>query len=430
MSEYTTQEILKLIEENGGPEGLDLSGKDLSGIDLSREAIETELKNFRERAPDEMPVWYNKWIGGINLEGANLQEANLERANLQGANLVNANLQGANLEQANLWWEANLQGANLEQANLLGANVSFSNLQGANLEQANLLGANVSFSNLQRTYLVFANLLGANVRGVDLQEADLAYSHLEKLDFFEARSLKGAQFYNAFLDDTRLKKELLGRAIGEELEGEYDRAKEAYLALKNNFAEIGRYDDAAWAYRKERRMEKATKAPWRARRYYGNNLPLLTKIRTRWWTKRARWIKRDRRGYQILRTYSQLPHWSPLVWWFWFKYTVKWLGDVFVELLCGYGESLWRVLAWMVLVILGFAAYYQVSHAVVTSSQDAATSLWDHLIFSLGAFTTLQPARLQAARPGVELLTTIQAIIGISLAGLLGFVAGNRIRRS
>jgi hypothetical protein len=83
----------------------------------------------------------------------------------------------------------------------------------------------------------------------------------------------------------------------------------------------------------------------------------------------------------------------------------------------------------MLLVILGFAAYYQVSHAVVTSSQDAATSLWDHLIFSLGAFTTLQPARLQAARPGVELLTTIQAIIGISLAGLLGFVAGNRIRR-
>ena len=48
----------------------------------------------------------------------------------------------------------------------------------------------------------------------------------------------------------------------------------------------------------------------------------------------------------------------------------------------------------------------------------------------LGAFTTLQPTRLQAARPGVELLTTIQAIIGIALAGLLGFVAGNRIRRS
>ena len=47
MSEYTREEILKLIEENGGPGGLDLSGKDLSGIDLSREAIEAELEKAR-----------------------------------------------------------------------------------------------------------------------------------------------------------------------------------------------------------------------------------------------------------------------------------------------------------------------------------------------------------------------------------------------
>ena len=44
LSEYTREEILKLIEENGGPEGLDLSGKDLSGIDLNKRAIGTELE--------------------------------------------------------------------------------------------------------------------------------------------------------------------------------------------------------------------------------------------------------------------------------------------------------------------------------------------------------------------------------------------------
>jgi len=31
MSEYTREDILKLIEKNGGPEGLDLRDKDLSG---------------------------------------------------------------------------------------------------------------------------------------------------------------------------------------------------------------------------------------------------------------------------------------------------------------------------------------------------------------------------------------------------------------
>ena len=40
MSEYTREEILKLIEENGGPEGLDLSGKDLFLIQSQTSAID------------------------------------------------------------------------------------------------------------------------------------------------------------------------------------------------------------------------------------------------------------------------------------------------------------------------------------------------------------------------------------------------------
>jgi len=197
----------------------------------------------------------------------------------------------------------------------------------------------------------------------------------------------------------------LGPAVGEELAGNYSRAREAYLRLKRNFDDLGDYATSAWAYQKERQMEKMCSAPWRVRKFYGES---------------------QLGDFEE----SGLPAWHPRVLWFYTRHALKWLADWFVELLCGYGESLWRVLAWMLVVILVFAAYYQVSHAVVTSSQEAATSLWDHLIFSLGAFTTLQPARLQAARPGVELLTTIQAVIGIALAGLLGFVAGNRIRRS
>jgi uncharacterized protein YjbI with pentapeptide repeats len=434
MSEYTREEILRLIEENGGPEGLNLSRKDLSGIDLGREAIQAELEKFREKAPNRLPVWFSEETRGINLQGAvlwhaNLQEADLSMANLRSAFLWEANLREANLNRANLGSafleDANLQGAILWQANLQEANPSKANLQEANLGGANLQGAFLSKANLQGAILGDANLRETDLYGAKLQGAYLGNSHLEKVDFFVAQSLEGAYFYNAFLDDTRLKRDQLGEEIGEEKDERYGRAKEAYLALKNNFAEIGRYDDAAWAYRKERQMEKATKAPWRARgkRHYGDLLPFPAKVRRFWEELREL-------GIQPPVAYLSLPRWSPLVWWFWFKYTLKWLADWFVELLCGYGESLWRVLAWMLLVILGFAAYYQVSHAVVTSSPGAATSLWDHLIFSLGAFTTLQPARLQAARPGIELLTTIQAIIGISLAGLLGFVAGNRIRRS
>jgi len=322
----------------------------------------------------------------------NLKEALLRNTNLEGAELLVTSLQGAHATRAN-FQGANLEGSNLEGTFLWGANFKYAFLKGTDLE-----GALLKDANLEGTILWDANLRGAKLTGANLQGADLSHSHLEKVDFFTVESIKGGYFYNAFLDDTRLKREQLGEAIGEDLYDEYDKAREAYLALKNNFAEIGRYRDESWAYVKERQMGKMMHHPRLARKYYGKELP------------------------------ENPSTWR--LWWFYFRHTAKWLTDWFIELLCDYGESLWRVLAWMLLVILGFATYYQVSHAVVTSSQDAVTSLWDHLIFSLGAFTTLQPARLQAASPGVELWATIQAIIGISLAGLLGFVTGNRIRRS
>jgi uncharacterized protein YjbI with pentapeptide repeats len=447
MSEYTREEILKLIEENGGPEGLDLSGKDLSGIDVGMEAIKAELDARGSLESGELPVWLHvidresltfkflkalqliKADWGINLQGVDLSTSNLQEACLQGANLQGADLSGVNLRRANLDWanlqsaylkyancqEADLRGSNLQKANvrdanLRGARLSGANLQGAGLgdaylQQAGLAsvdaqGANLSGVNLQRAYLLHANLQavnlrgadfrGANLRDADLQKADLSYSHLEKVNLFSAANLEGACFFGACLDDTRMRREQLGEAIGEEVKGRYGEAKEAYLALKNNFAEIGRDSDAAWAYRKERRVEKMCSAPWRARRFYGESQ--LGDV----WT----WDEEE----QVRKWGSGLPTRHLRVLRFYTRHTLKWLADWFVEQLCGYGESIWRVLDWMLLVVLGFAAHYQVSHAVVTCSPDAVTSVWDHLIFSLGAFTTLQPARLQAARPGVELL--------------------------
>ncbi len=400
MSEYTREEILKLIEENGGSEGLDLSDKDLSGIDLSSEAIEAELDKAREGAPGEIPVWYSEWAGGITLGYANLQGANLWHTNLQGAHLLGANLQGATLRGANLQG-VNLTVANLQEADLVGANLQEADLLGANLQ-----GASLGDANLQEARLFDANLQGADLMGAALQGARLGFANLQGADLGFA-NLQGAFFLRVRLEHTVMDRDSLGPAIGEELARDYPEARDTYLRLKKNFDDLGDYAASSWAYRKERRMEKMCSAPWRARKFYGE-------------TELGYWVEKRK----------EYPAWHPRVLRFYTRHTLKWLSDWFVELLCGYGESIWRVLAWMLLVILGFAAYYQVSHAVVTSSQDAATSLWDHLIFSLGAFTTLQPARLQAARPGVELLTTIQAIIGISLAGLLGFVAGNRIRRS
>ena len=368
MSEYTREEILKLIEENGGPEGLDLSGKNLSGIDLSDRSILAEIK--KRGKEDHPPVWASfekeESYWWANLCGINLRYADLSNANLQLADLRNAQLFRADLHEANLLR--------------------------ANLQEADLVLADLSAANLWKTNLKWANLLLANLRGALLSRESVGNALLQE-------------------NTDKLKELRLEEAVKQRyLANRFSDAQEIYRALGNVFHDNGYYDDTSWAYRKERRMEKMCNAPWRARWFYGRSQ------------------LGDRRiDHRIV---GRLPAWHPRLLRFYARAALKWGADWFVELLCDYGESLWRVLAWMLLVIVGFAAYYQVSHAVVTSSQDVATSVWDHLIFSLGAFTTLQPTRLQPARPGVELLTTIQAIIGISLAGLLGFVAGNRIRRS
>jgi len=441
MSEYTREEILRLIEENGGPEGLDLSGADLSGITLTEmdlhgiilgrwdpqrgKMIAADLSNSNlVKANLSGACLCDVKFLQANLSGANLSKANLVGADLRRSTVINADFSGAKLER----WDdegrksiaADLSNSNLWVANLSEARLVSVNFSRANLEGADLPGANLARADFTGATLVYADLSGANMPGVKLCGADLRTANLAQVDLRDAESLKDVRLYQVRFDRTRLKRDQLGEAIGDELVNDnYVEAQGAYLALKQNFDDLGDYDAASWAYRKERQMEKATKAPWRCREYYGQEEPFPRSMR---WLIKKLWPD--------LRQCGLLSRWSPLVWWFWIKYSVKWLTDWFVEYLCGYGESIWRVLAWMLLVILGFAAYYQVSHAVVTSSKDAVASLWDHLIFSLGAFTTLQPARLQAARPGVELLTTVQAIIGISLAGLLGFVAGNRIRRS
>ena len=379
MSEYTREEILKLIEDNGGPEGLDLTGADLTGVDLGWQAIYKELNKIKSKDSNVSPIWYSRKTEGINLRGVDLLLADCEETNLECADLEGAKLWDATFSKARLWR------ANLREAILTGSDFQQADLSCADLRDSETL--NTDFR-------------GANLRG----------ACLEAVDLFSAESLAGIHVCGAVLDRTRMRWEQLGGKVGEEIEGDYWLAKEAYLNLKNNFNSLGRCNDASEVYIKERQMEKMCSAPWRVRRVYMGERDL---------------------GYS---EESRLPVWHPRVLWFCARHTWKWFWDWVAELVCGYGERIRRVLFWMVASLLGFAAYYWGIGGVWLVEPDgsrvAATSFWHYLIYSAGAFTTTEFARFQAADDRVRMVTAIQAIIGIVLAGLLGFVAGNRIRRS
>jgi hypothetical protein len=155
----TREDVLRLIEEHGGPEGLDLSYADLREADLQR----------------------------VDLSGVSLQGANLRRAKLQGAYLLGANLQEAQLLAANLQAGylvgANLQGAYLSDANLQEANLRRAKLQGTSLRRADLRWAEVAYATLRDTNLEDVNwgdyVLGEEIAG-DFDRAASAYRALKQ----------------------------------------------------------------------------------------------------------------------------------------------------------------------------------------------------------------------------------------------------------
>src|SRR5712691_8199948 len=107
----TRTDVVRLLQDVGSPEQLDVSGQNLRGINLMN----------------------------CNLWGANLSQASACEANLCGTNLSKADLHGADLRGTYLCW-ADLRGANLGEADLRGANLDRAILYGAILGRADLRG--------------------------------------------------------------------------------------------------------------------------------------------------------------------------------------------------------------------------------------------------------------------------------------------------
>ena len=138
----TRTDLLRLLQEGGSSEQLDVSGQDLRGINLIN----------------------------CNLRGANLSQARLCEANLCGAKLSKADLYGADLRGTYLCW-ADLRGANLSEADLREASLIW-----ADLQEADLCGANLDRATLYGAYLRGADLSWASLGGVSTFE--LTKSHL------------------------------------------------------------------------------------------------------------------------------------------------------------------------------------------------------------------------------------------------------------
>ena len=138
----TSTDVVRLLQEGGNPEKLDVSHHDLRGIVL---------------------------LNG-NLRGANLSQSSACEANLCGADLSKADLHGADLSGTYLCW-ADLHGANLREADLREADLSC-----ADLRESDLRGANLDWAILYGAFLGRADLCGTSLDKTDVRGADLSWA--------------------------------------------------------------------------------------------------------------------------------------------------------------------------------------------------------------------------------------------------------------
>ena len=431
---WTRKQLEDAIHQHGGmPMGLnlgdiDLSGEDLSGMKLTGIILTRSDKDqtFFVGANFEKTNLTDAWLIAARLRGGNFQQSVLNRADMKAADLRNSNfswaeMHGVDLQRARLqsaWLikaklnpngaipAANHSVANLQNARLIEAElqeVSFvqADMQNADLRMARLQGANLEVADLRGADMTRANLRGANLRSADLRGVDL-------LRLAEDGLLE-VSLYQAKLEGTRLRRQQLGRAVKEELGGEFGKAREIYFCLRLNFRDLGDSEAVSWTYFKEREMERLCNVPGQARQYFGRE------------------ELGDFPGIEL----SQI---NPRVLCFHLRHSVKWYLDWWVELVCGYGERPWRTVAALVIVFFAFLLLYMVTGAVVrvdsVTQQAASPDFLELAVFTLAGFTTVDMGGLEPRTILAQLALGVEALVGVVLVALLGFMVAKHITRS
>jgi uncharacterized protein YjbI with pentapeptide repeats len=365
MADYNTEQLLEMIQRQGGAANVDLSGHDLTGINLSGEVLEELLEEMGYTGAGRGPAWFEPWTKGVSLSGAQLGEAQLRMADLRNACM---------------------ERADLHNADMAGAFLQDATLEDADLRRANLTGAVLSHTIL----------------------------------WAKKPTLEGVYLYGAQIEFTPCTRDQFGAGIGEELDRDWLRAREAYLTLRHNFLDLGRYTDASWAYRKERRMERAisfpseegdrwvrdamTALPEQVRRLPGGLLRFLTY---------ARLYLRPQRGVPL--------------------YRLRHLGNWLQDATCEYGENPWRLMLWAAGVVLAFAGVHLLADLLspvpvsLAAAPGQPAGVAAYLSLSILSFASMSFQRVEPVSAVGALLASVEAMLGLGLLALFMYTLGRRM---
>jgi len=310
----------------------------------------------------------------IDLSNANFQNCTIQNAKFSGAKFCKTTFRGSNLNWCDFRY-ANFEQCTFQATRLFGCDFYRTEFIGNNIfEDANLEGVSLYLANLEGAGIRRGNL-GHRILQEDktlFREYHRHYAHISPAD------------------------------IQQHIDKCFQEASVVYRALMGTWTSKGLLEDASWAYVKLKRMETLTFAPWRSWKIYSQD------------------HDKDLKGAHLFFSRVRIV----------FKYLPKYVSNLFIDALCGFGESIGKVVTTFLFLFLVCGLYYRVSQGVVDKNGGVIVSLADNLLFSLGNLVSVSFDRLLPANSQTEFVMAFQSIVGIMLVGLLGFILGNKIRNS
>jgi uncharacterized protein YjbI with pentapeptide repeats len=339
-------------------------------------------------------------LSNVSLRSADLSGVTLTDTVFDGADLGGADLKGSKLLRVNLNG-ADLRGANLRDISLLGVD-----LNGGELTATNLSEAHIQYTNINNADMKAVDLTDSRIIESELKETNLERSELMNTDLF-GTNITGANFYNA---------RLIGVQINPKTQ--FDSERDTYATWREQLIfrspircgydkklrDNGGFDED----KQEELLNKAADTYRQFEELARNNT--LPSLQSSMFVRRQ---EMQRKRHKMRGDY------------------VQWAFAGISRAVFKHGESLGRISAWAIGLIIGYAAVYDLFNLIVDSDGAFVQSFVDSLYFSTLTFTTLglgdfQPDPVsQLAR----LLVTSQAALGATLIAIFVFVLGRRAAR-
>ena len=255
---------------------------------------------------------------------------------------------------------------------------------------------NLNFESIT-TYFAFTNITlivkngGISFRNTILEKISLC---------FEIYNDSYIDFEGARIKDTVFRRDHIEGHLIQENKKWYDRAKEIYITLKNNFHSIGRYDDESWAYLKERDMEKLSYSFSNSEE--NNTYRFVSNMKNKFY----RFILKIK--YFIK--------------WLFSKKFLNWFKLAISSFIYGYGENLLYVIRFASIIIVLFAILF-IGFGINNVGIEYITlyNILNCIYFSIVTFTTLGYGEVTFTTLGYGDFQPLEGI-GRSLTGLEAFI--------